>query len=338
MSKKLRIGVFGCGRIGRLHITNITNYVANAEVAAIADPFMNDDMKSFAAGLGITACYADPEQIISDPSIDAVFICTSTPSHIDLIVRSAKAGKHIFCEKPVHTDLDQIRIADAAVKEAGVKFQVGFVRRFDHNHKAVRDAVMSGKLGQPHMVKVCSRDPDHPPMDYVKVSGGIFVDMTIHDFDMVRYLSGSEAVEVFAMGAVADKRYAEYDDVDVAAVMIRFENGALGIIDNDRASKYGYDQRTEVQGEFGCAQVSNDLNNTAMISTGDGVEVSKPTWFFLERYNNAFIEEEIAFVDAILNDTDVPVKMIDGLMPVAMAIAAQKSRIENRVVKLSEVL
>lgn len=338
MSKKLKIGVFGCGRIGRLHVTNITNSVADAEVAAIADPFLNDDMISFANELGVTKCYKDPAEIINDPEIDAVFICTSTPSHVDLIVRSAKAGKHIFCEKPVHTDLDEIRKATAAAEEAGVKFQVGFVRRFDHNHKAVRDTVASGKLGQPHMVKVCSRDPDHPPMAYVETSGGIFVDMTIHDFDMVRYLSGSEAVEIYAMGAVSDKRYAQYDDVDVAAVMIRFENGALGLIDNDRASKYGYDQRTEVQCDKGCVQVSNDLNNTAMISTGDGVEVAKPTWFFLERYNNAFIEEEREFVKAILEDTDVPVNAHDGLMPVAMAIAATKSLKEGRPVKLAEVL
>ena len=209
---------------------------------------------------------------------------------------------------------------------------------FDHNHKAVRDTVASGKLGKPNLIKVTSRDPDHQPMSYIKVSGGIFMDMTIHDFDMVRYLAGSEVIEVTAYGAaLSGAGYEEYGDVDTAIVMMKFENGALGVIDNSRAAHYGYDQRTEVHCDQGCVQVANDLNNTAMISSAAGVEVAKPTWFFLERYNNAFIAEAKAFTDAVLNDTDTLVTGFDGLQPVKIAMAANLSMKEGRPVKLSEI-
>lgn len=339
MAKKVKIGVLGAGRIGRLHITNLVQSVPEAEVVAIADPFLNEDAVAFAQGLGITKYSKDPQDIFENPEIEAVFVCTSTDAHAEMIQRAAAAGKHVFCEKPVHTDLNEIRKAIRAVEDAGVKLQVGFVRRFDHNHKKVHDVVASGKLGQPHIIKVCSRDPDHQPMEYIATSGGIFMDMTIHDFDMVRYLSCSEVTEVCAYGAALSVQgYDKYNDVDTAIIMLKFENGAIGVIDNSRASHYGYDQRTEVHCDKGCVQVANDLDDTAMISTNEGVEVAKPTWFFLERYNNAFIQEAKDFCDAILHDTAVPVGSKDGLMPVAIAMAAAKSYQEGRSVKLSEIL
>lgn len=338
-NKKLKIGVLGAGRIGKLHITNLVQAVPDAQVVAIADPFLNDETIAWAAELGVTNCSKDPEVIFADPAIEAVFICSSTNTHAEFIMKAAATGKHIFCEKPIHTDLDEIKKALDAVEKAGVKLQVGFVRRFDHNHKKVRDVVASGRLGAPHIVKVASRDPEGPPMSYVEVSGGIFMDMMIHDFDMVRYLSGSEVTEVSAYGTVkTDPDYAKYDDVDTAIVMLKFENGAIGVIDNSRRANYGYDQRTEVHCDKGCVQVSNDLDDQAMISTRDGVEIAKPTWFFLERYNNAFIAEEKDFVEAVLCDKPAPVQGIDGLMPVVIAMAAKKSLNEGRSVKLSEIL
>ncbi|MCQ5128629.1 inositol 2-dehydrogenase [Butyricicoccus faecihominis] len=337
--EKVKIGVLGAGRIGRLHITNLVQAVPNAEVVAIADPFLNDDTVAFANALGITKCSKDPQDIFADPAIDAVFVCTSTDAHAEMISRAAAAGKHVFCEKPIHTDLGKIREAIDAVEKAGVKLQVGFVRRFDHNHKKVHDVVASGRLGKPHIVKVSSRDPDHQPMSYIATSGGIFMDMTIHDFDMARYLAGSEVTEVCAYGAaLSGEGYEKYDDVDTTIIMLKFENGAIGVIDNSRASHYGYDQRTEVHCDKGCVQVSNDLDDQAMISTAEGVEIAKPTWFFLERYNNAFIQEAKDFVEAIQNDTETLVGAKDGLMPVAIAMAAAKSFHEGRSVKLSEVL
>jgi len=338
MAKKVKIGILGAGRIGKLHATNLVNSTPGAEVAAIADPFMNDAIEEWAAGLGIPKITKDPAEIFADASIDAVFICSSTDTHAEFIVKAAETGKHIFCEKPIATDIKVIEDALAAVDEAGVKLQVGFVRRFDHNHKKVSDTVASGILGAPAVVKVTSRDPEAPPMEYVKVSGGIFMDMMIHDFDMVRYLSGSEVTEVSTYGTVlVDEGFKKYDDVDTAIVMLKFENGAIGVIDNSREAPYGYDQRTEVHCKKGCVQVANDLNDTAMISTADGVTCAKPTWFFLERYNNAFIAETEAFITAVAEGKDVPVTGIDGLMPVKIAIAAKKSLDEGRPIKISEI-
>ncbi|MBQ9060606.1 MAG: inositol 2-dehydrogenase [Firmicutes bacterium] len=336
--KDVRIGLIGAGRIGKLHGENLAFAVPQADLAAVADPLMNDEIRAWAMELGISDCYDNADEIINDPDIDAVFICSSTNTHADLIMQAAAAGKHIFCEKPIDTDLTKIQAALDAVEKAGVKLQVGFVRRFDHNHKAVRDTVASGALGAPHIVKVTSRDPDHQPMEYIAISGGIFMDMTIHDFDMVRYLAGSEVTEVSAYGAaLSGAGYDEYDDIDTAIVMLKFENGALGVIDNSRAAHYGYDQRTEVHCDQGCVQVTNDLNNTAMISSAEGVAVAKPTWFFLERYNDAFIAEARAFAQAVAEDAPVPVTGFDGLQPVKIALAANLALKENRPVKLSEV-
>ncbi len=339
MAKKIKIGLLGAGRIGKLHGTNIQNFIPNAEVATVADPFMNDAMREWADSINIPKTSDNPDDIFNDPEIDAVFICSSTNTHADFIIKAANAGKHIFCEKPIHTDIAKIKEAIAAVEKAGVKLQIGFVRRFDKNHKAVRDVVASGKLGAPYVVKVTSRDPEAPPLEYVKVSGGIFLDMMIHDFDMVRYLSGSDVTEVTAMGAcLVDPNVAQYDDIDTAIVTLKFANGAIGVIDNCRQAPYGYDQRVEVHCEKGCVKDNNMIENEADVSTNAGVESAKPTWFFLERYNDAFVTETRAFVDAIINDTEVPVGAKDGLEPVRIAIAAKKSLKEGgRPVKLSEI-
>jgi myo-inositol 2-dehydrogenase/D-chiro-inositol 1-dehydrogenase len=337
--RELRIGLIGAGRIGKLHGNNLARSVPGAKIESVADPLLNDDMREWAASLGIKKIRKDPEEIFNDKEIDAVFICSSTNTHADFIIKGAKAGKHIFCEKPIDTDPVIIKSALEAVEKAGVKLQTGFVRRFDHNHKKVRDTVASGKLGKPHIIKVTSRDPEPQPLEYVAVSGGLFMDMMIHDFDMVRYLAGSEVTEVSAYGVVLiDERIKQYNDIDTAIVMLQFENGAVGVIDNSRAARYGYDQRTEVHCAKGCIQVGNDLINTSMISTAEGVFCEKPTWFFLERYNNAFIVEAEEFVNAVSRDMLVPVDGKDGLMAVYIALAANKSLREGRPVKLDEVI
>lgn len=338
MTKQLKIGIIGIGRIGKLHGNNLSFSVPDAKVEAVADLLLNDEMRAWAQGLGIDKNYDNPARIFADPEIEAVFICSSSESHADLIIQAAQAKKHIFCEKPIHTDAGRIREALAAVEKAGVKLQVGFVRRFDHNHKKVRDIVASGRMGNPHIVKVTSRDPEQQSMEYIGTSGGIFLDMTVHDFDIARYLSGSEVTEVTAIGTVKiDERIREFSDVDTAIVLLRFANGAIGVIDNSRAARYGYDQRVEVHCDKGCVQNYNDLIDTAVISTKEGVYSERPKWFFLERYNDAFIAEAQAFTDAILNDTDPSVTGTDGLMPVLIAKAAQKSLDEGRTVKLSEL-
>jgi myo-inositol 2-dehydrogenase/D-chiro-inositol 1-dehydrogenase len=335
---ELRIGLIGGGRIGKLHGKNINTSVPGAKVVCLAEPMLNDEHKAWAAETGIPKVTKDPVDIMRDKDIDAVFICSPTDTHADFIIQAAVKGKHVFCEKPIHTDVLRIKEAIAVVEKVGVKLQVGFVRRFDHNHKKVHDMVASGRLGKPHIVKITSRDPEGPPLEYIAGSGGIFMDMTIHDFDMARYLASSEVTEVMAYGAVnIDPAYKKYGDVDTAAVMMKFENGAMGLIDNSRAAHYGYDQRTEVHCDKGCIQVGNDLIDTSMMSTAEGVLCEKPTWFFLERYNHAFIAEARSFVEAVAKNSETAVGGRDGLMAVYSALAAEKSLKERRSVKLSEI-
>ncbi len=338
MEKKLKVGILGAGRIGRLHTENIIYRIPDVEVSAIADAFLNDDMIKWAKNLGVANITKDPDDIFKNDEINAVLICSSTDTHAKFIIDAAKAGKHIFCEKPIDYDIVKIKEALNAVEKAGVKLQIGFVRRFDHNHKKVHDTVKSGKIGDPHIIKITSRDPEPPPVNYIKVSGGLFFDMTIHDFDMARYLSCSEVEEVYAKATVlVDPTIGELGDVDTAIVILKFKNGALGVIDNSRKSNYGYDQRTEVLGSRGCVMVSNDTPNSAEIYTEEGIEKEKPLWFFLERYNDAFIAELRAFFDSILNDTEPLVTGNDGLQPVLIAMAANRSLKENRPIKIDEI-
>lgn len=334
----LKVGIIGAGRIGKVHAESITKYVPNAEVKAIADPFMTEETKAWAKSMGIKDVYTDHKKILEDSEIEAVLVCSSTDTHSTMSIEAAEAGKHIFCEKPIDHNLERIYQVLDVVEKAGVKFQVGFNRRFDHNFKAVKEAVRNGKVGDPHIIKITSRDPEAPPVEYVKVSGGIFLDMTIHDFDMVRYLSGSEVEEVYAAGNVlVDPAIGEAGDVDTAIVTLKFANGALGVIDNSRRAAYGYDQRAEVFGSKGSVAVSNDKNSTAVISTADGVGTEKPLYFFLERYMQSFADEIKEFIDAIVNDTEVPVTGVDGLKPVLIGLAAKKSLEEGRPVKISEI-
>jgi myo-inositol 2-dehydrogenase / D-chiro-inositol 1-dehydrogenase len=334
--EKIKVGIIGAGRIGKLHAENLVNNISSVEVKSIADIFA-DKIKDWAHGIGIKNVYSDYHEILNDPEINVVLICSSTNTHSQITIEAAKAGKNIFCEKPIDYDLNRIHAALDAVKEAGVKFQVGFNRRFDHNFKAVRDMVQAGKIGDPHIIKVTSRDPEPPSAEYARVSGGMFLDMTIHDFDMVRYLSGSEVEEVYAAAAVlVDPAIGEAGDVDTALITLKFKNGAIGVIDNSRRAAYGYDQRVEVFGSKGGITVSNDTNSSAVLSTAEGVFSEKPKYFFLERYKDSFITELKDFFDAVQNGKETPVTGIDGLKPVLIALAAKKSMLEGRAVKLEE--
>lgn len=325
MEKMLRVGVIGAGRIGKLHANNLVNRIPNARVEAISDVNFKA-ARELGEKLGVQKVYDNYESILNDKDVDAVFICASTDMHSPISIAAAKAGKHIFCEKPIDHDLDKIEAVLAEVKKAGVKYQVGFNRRFDRNFKHVRDVVKDGGVGDVHIVKVTSRDPEAPPLSYVRLSGGIFVDMTIHDFDMVRYLTGSEVTEVSVFGAgLVNPDIIKEGDVDTCIIMLRFKNGALGVIDNSRQAVYGYDQRIEVFGSKGCITADNEKANNTVLYTKEAVTSEKPLWFFLERYNEAFVEEVRGFVDACLTGGETLVGAYDGLQPVKIAIAAKKS-------------
>jgi myo-inositol 2-dehydrogenase/D-chiro-inositol 1-dehydrogenase len=337
MSKNLRFGVIGAGRIGKIHAENLATRIPGVEVAAIADVNLAA-AQELAARLHIPAVCEDYHAILSDPAIDAVAICSSTDTHANIVVEAAQAGKHIFCEKPIDHDLAKIDAALAAVQQAGVKLQIGFNRRFDPNFRKVRQMVAEGKIGEPHILRITSRDPAPPPVSYVKVSGGMFLDMTIHDFDMARYLSGSEVVEVYtAAGVMVDPAIGEAGDVDTAVITLRFANGAIGTIDNSRKAVYGYDQRVEVFGSGGMVQAHNNTPDNDIYSNAEGVQSAKPLYFFLERYMESFICEMKEFVKSIQENTTPPVTGIDGRIPVVIGMAAKKSYLEKRPVKLSEI-
>lgn len=334
----MKVGIIGAGRIGKVHAQNISMYVPEMEIKTIADPFMNAETEAFAKKLGIPNTTKDANDILNDAEIDAVLICSSTDTHSKFIMEAAKAKKHIFCEKPIDYDLKKVHAAIDAAANAGVKLQIGFCRRFDHNHRAVYDMVRSSKVGEVNIIKISSRDPEPPPVSYVKVSGGIFYDMMIHDFDMARFLAGSEVTEVNAIGSVlVDPGIGEVGDVDTALVTLKFENGAIGMIDNSRKAVYGYDQRVEVFGSKGCAEDQNDTPNTAVLSTADGAVHGVAYKVMWDRYTGAFVSEMQAFADAVINDKPTPVTGVDGLYPVLMAAAATKSLKEGRPVKISEV-
>jgi myo-inositol 2-dehydrogenase/D-chiro-inositol 1-dehydrogenase len=337
MAKRITVGVIGAGRIGKIHSENLRYFIPGARLKTVADLYA-DKLKDWAAGLGVEKLAADPRAILDDPEIDAVLICSSTDTHADLVMAAAEKKKHVFCEKPVDLSVEKVKRALAAVERAGVKMQVGFNRRFDHNFRRVRELVQSGALGAPHLIRITSRDPAPPPAEYVKVSGGIFLDMTIHDFDMARYLSGSEVVEVYAQGAVLiDPAIGKAGDVDTAAIMLTFANGAIGMIDNSRKAVYGYDQRVEVFGSKGSAAASNDTPSTVLLSDEKGVQGDKPLHFFLERYKQAFVDELREFFDALANDRPTPVTGLDGLKPVLIGLAAKKSLAEHRPVRIAEI-
>lgn len=333
------VGIIGAGRIGKVHTQSICSIVKNATIKTIADPFMNEETAAWAKSMGVTNTTKDYKEILADPEIQAVLICSSTNTHSPISVEAIKAGKHVFCEKPIDYDIDKIKDVMEALKENPVKYQVGFNRRFDHNFEAVRNAVAAGKIGDPHIIRVTSRDPEPPSAEYAAVSGGMFLDMTIHDFDMVRYLAGCDAEEIYVQSAVlVDPAIGEAGDVDTAVITLKMENGAIAVIDNSRRAAYGYDQRAEVFGSKGMAAAANDTESSAVLSTADGVTGEKPLYFFLERYMQSFAKEVNCFIQAIEENTDTPLGVEDGLKPVLMGIAAKKSVEEHRPVKISEVV
>lgn len=337
-NKQINIAIIGAGRIGKLHAENLAYRIKNARPAAITDVIV-DAARQTANELQIPIVETDYKRVLADKTIDAVLICSSTNTHAQIIQEAAEAGKHVFCEKPVDLNLQRIQDVLACVEKSGVKFQVGFNRRFDVNFSRLQEKISAGEIGTPHILRITSRDPAPPTLDYVKISGGIFLDMTIHDFDMARFLTGSEVMEVYAIGdALIDPAFKQAGDIDTAIVTLKFENGVIGTIDNSRQATYGYDQRVEIFGSKGMLQVNNTTPDQVVLLNQQAVLASKPHYFFLERYREAYVTEIQAFVDAVLNDTEPPVTGVDGLAPLKIGLAAKKSLAEERAVRLAEIV
>ncbi len=335
MSERVRIGLIGCGRIGSMHADLVSRRVPGTSLAAVYD-VAGDAAASVAEAFGARQASSAAELIESD-DVDAVAICSSTDTHIDLLVEVAAAGKPAFVEKPLSLNLAEVDRGIAAATEAGIGVQVGFNRRFDAAHRHVHDRVAAGDVGEVHVVRISSRDPDPPPISYIEVSGGIFCDMTIHDFDMARFVTGSEAVEVYATGAVrVDAAIGSAGDLDTAVVVVTHANGAITTIDNSRRAVYGYDQRLEAFGSAGMACSDNPTAATARYWDADGSHGRPLPYFFLDRYIPSYEAEWDAFVDMV-NGAPSPVTLADGRAPLVMGLAAWASIREGRPVAIAEI-
>lgn len=334
MKTKITLGIIGAGRIGKVHAENIAHRLPEAKIKTIADVNI-EKAKKLADKLQITETTDDYKKIITDKEIDAVVICSPTDTHAQYIIEAAENKKDIFCEKPIDLTIEKIKKALNAVVKHNVKLMVGFNRRFDPNFSKVKQMVTEGKIGDPHILKLTSRDPQPPNLDYVKVSGGLFMDMAIHDFDMARFIVGSEVVEVFAKGEVlVDKKIGELGDIDTAVTVLKFENGALGVIDNSRKASYGYDQRVEIFGSKGMVNISNNKPDSHTYLNETGEHSSFLMNFFMDRYTESYCAELKMFIDSLVNDKPLPVVGEDGLKAVEIAIAAKQSLIENKPIQL----
>ena len=329
----LKIGVIGLGRIGKIHLKNLATQIPGAEVVAVADPF--EEFHPYAQEFNIKEIYKDSTKVISHPDVEAIIICSPTDTHFNFIEQAARLGKHVFCEKPLEMTVEKIEQIKQIVDAHNIKLQVGFNRRFDVHFKKVFKHVANGNIGVPHIIKITSRDPGPPPIKYIKSSGGMFMDMSIHDFDMCRYLLNSEVTEVFAMGQVlVDPEIGDAGDVDTAVITLKFANGSLGVIDNSRKAIYGYDQRIEVFGTKGMSLTQNIQEENVVFFNEEGEHKGPLLDFFLERYQRAYYNEMVAFVDAILKEAPIPVTIEDALQATKIAFAANESLVQKTSIKV----
>jgi myo-inositol 2-dehydrogenase/D-chiro-inositol 1-dehydrogenase len=334
--RKINIAVIGTGRMGSVHTRNLARLIPEANLVAICDIRL-EVAQAVADELGITRVVKDYHELLADPEIEAVLIATSTNTHSFIIQDTAAAGKHIFCEKPLALELDKIDEALKAVEAAGVKLQVGFNRRFDKSFQRVREIVTSGEIGRPSILRITNRDPEVPALEFMRVSGGMFLDMTIHDFDMARFQVG-EVEEVYATGGVLiEPALNEFNDIDTAVLTLKFANGAVGVIDNSRQAVYGYDQRLEVFCENGTAEAGNEAENTTFKATPGGYSSARLKHFFMQRFASCYVEEVRQFIECVREDKPTPITGADGRAAVVLGYAAWKSYRENRPVRLSEI-
>lgn len=341
--KKTVIGIIGGGNVGRIHVKDIITSVPEAELKYIADAYPAGYNK-WADENGFPRAIEDYKVIMNDPEVEAVLICAPAALHADLIIEAARAGKHVFCEKPVDYDVAKIKEAMKVSEECGVKVQVGYNRRFDHNHLTAHRMVTEGKIGEVRQINITSRDPLPPPPEYFAAvggsAGGMFLDTTIHDFDMARYLAnGAEVIEMYATGsAMINKDQETTGGVDTTTAVLKFDSGAMAVIDNCWQCEYGYDQRIEVFGSKGAVNVQNDTASTVILSNGEGQTAEKPLFFYVNRYIGSYTDEIHIFLDAIKNDKPVPVGMKDGYYSVLIAKGCDISLKEKRVVTMAELL
>ena len=333
--KKIKFAVAGLGRIGKIHLENLLQ-MNEVNVVAVMDP--TEESQQYAKNKGIAIVTANYEDMLATTEIDVVVICSPTDTHADYVEIAARAGKHVFCEKPLDLSLKRVLEVLEVVKDADIKLMIGFNRRFDKEFKKVKALVTEGAIGEHHLVKITSRDPGPPPVNYIKKSGGLFLDMTIHDFDIARFIVNKEVEEVYAKGAVlVDSAIGDVGDIDTAVIILTYTDGTMAIIDNSREAAYGYDQRVEVFGSKGMVKAENNLHDSHQLFTSQGTQGSLPLHFFLERYAEAYKTEMADYIKSLESGSTVPASGNDGLQSLKIGLAAIKSFQENRPIKISEI-
>ena len=335
--KKIKFGIAGLGRIGRIHLENLSTKFNDIELLAISD--VDPNIKGLAKKYSIPNFYNNYEDLVNNKDIEAVVICSPTKFHAEHIIKAAKSGKKIFCEKPMDLSLDTVSKVIKVLDEVNINLFLAFNRRFDPNFKKVKEIVSKGDIGEIQIIKITSRDPSPPPISYIKTSGGLFLDMSIHDFDMARFISEKEIVEVDAKGVVFnDVEIEKNGDIDTAVITLTLENNAMVVIDNSRKAAYGYDQRIEVFGSKGMCGSENKLHNNFYFYDQKGSMGSLPMDFFMDRYSESYYNEIKSFIECLKDNKKPPVNQKDGLMALAIGLAAKKSMKEKRRVKISEIL
>ncbi len=333
--KKPKFAIAGLGRIGKIHLGNLCQ-MEGVQVVAAMDPL--EEGRQYAKDKNIPYIASTFEEMLTMTPIDAIVICSPTDTHADYVEMAAKAGIHVFCEKPLDLSLERVVEVLDIVNKAGVKLMLGFNRRFDKEFRKVKDLVKTGAVGQPHLVKITSRDPGAPPISYIEKSGGLFLDMTIHDFDVARFVVDKEVEEVYAKGAVLiDDAIGRAGDIDTAVVTLTYSDGTMAVIDNSREASYGYDQRVEVFGSKGMVQSNNNFMDSHKLYNNQGIHAALPLHFFLERYREAYKNEICDFAKSLENGDKTPVDGNDGLQSLKIGLAAIKSLKENRPVKIKEI-
>ena len=332
----IKFGIVGLGRIGQVHLQNIQQYIPDAQIVAACSG--SEQSLSFAASAGVKALYTSFEKMLKETSLDAVIIASPTALHFEHLQLAIAAGVHIFCEKPIDLTLTNVLQIKDLVEESGIKFALGFNRRYDPNILKIKRALEENRLGVVQTLRLISRDPGPPPMEYIKTSGGLFLDMAIHDFDLARYLMGSEVSEIYTTATIYGELPLEtVGDVDTAVSILKFKNGSLATVENSRNSTYGYDQRVEVFGSKGLMATKNKAEDTVYSADDQGFHSTKPLKFFIERYKESYLNILERFVQCIKNNSKPEVTQYDGLQSLLISLAAKKSQIENRTVALSEI-
>ena len=333
--RNLRFGIVGLGRMGKIHFDNINLNIKQATILGVSN--LNPENKKWVKERSDAKIYDHYDKMVRDSKIDAIIISSPTSFHIEHINIALKAGKAIFCEKPVELSFKKVKLIKDSIKDSKVPFMVGFNRRYDQSMQKIKKSIKNGTIGTPQIIGITSRDPAPPDINYLKTSGGLFLDMAIHDFDMACFLNENPVESVYSTGSVfGDKQIENLGDVDTAVTTLNFENGSIATINNSRKAAYGYDQRVEVFGDLGMCATNNQLPDNHFISDKNGIHTPRPIGFFLERYADSYRSIIKEFISCLIEKREMPNGINAGLNSLHISLAAKKSLQEKRVVYLKE--